>query len=85
MDAEKIHHLLGELHKELASADALPTDLADEAREVISDLSRSIPEAEGNHGAVERLEEVATKFETEHPGLANAARQIAVALGRMGI
>jgi len=85
MDTEKIHALLSELHRELADAETLPADLADEARTVVSDLTEAMPADEDKHGAAERLEEIATKFETEHPTVANAARQIAVALGRMGI
>lgn len=85
MDTEKIHRLLTELHAELASAEKLPPELAEEARTAVADLTVSLPAEEERHGAAERLEEMATKFEAEHPALANAARQIAVALGRMGI
>jgi hypothetical protein len=85
MDTEKIQALLAELHEELGSAEKLPNEIAEEARTVIADLTGAIPPPEERHGAVERLEEMATKFEAEHPTIASAARQIAVALGRMGI
>ena len=85
MDTEKIQALLAELHRELADAEKLPTELADEARAVMADLDGSLPAAGEQHGAVERLEEMAAGFEADHPTLASAARQIATALGRMGI
>jgi hypothetical protein len=85
MDTEKIQNLLNELHSELADADSLPEGLAKNAREVIADLKESLPSDDDSHGVVERLEEVAAGFESEHPSLASAARQIASALGRMGI
>ncbi len=85
MDTEKIQNLLTELHRELADADSLPDGLAKGAREVIADLQESLPSDDEHQGVVERLEEVATGFESEHPALASAARQIASALGRMGI
>ncbi len=85
MDTERIQTLLSELHRELSDADTLPEAVAAEARTVISDLQESLPADGGHHGVVERLEEVAAGFEAEHPTLASAARQIASALGRMGI
>jgi len=87
MDTEKIRSLLDELHRELADVDAekLPKGIADDARTVMEELAESLPEEGEHHGAVEKLEEVATGFEAEHPKLAAAARQIATALGRMGI
>lgn len=87
MDAEKIQNLLSELHRELADADddALPEGLATSAREVIAELQESLPDDDDDGSFGERLEEVAAGFETEYPSLASAARQIASALGRMGI
>ncbi len=87
MDADKIHQLLTDLHRELADAEALPAELADEARAVVEDLTKATPQpgGEGHDSAVDRLEEFATHFETDHPKLATAARQVALALSRMGI
>ena len=85
MDAEKIQSLLAELQRELADADEIPAELAERAGNVIDELSGSLPPAEEHHGAIERLEEMAAGFEAGHPTIAAAARQIAVALGRMGI
>ena len=87
MDTEKIRSLLDELHRELIDADTekLPEGIADNARSVMEELAESLPEEGEHHGAVDKLEEVAAEFEAEHPKLASAARQIAVALGRMGI
>ena len=85
MDADKIQTLLAELHRELTDAETLPADVADEARAVMAELGESLPAEGEQHGAVERLEGMAAGFEAEHPKLAAAARQIATALGRMGI
>ena len=85
MDTEKIHTLLAELHEELATAEKLPPELAEEARTAVADLTVAIPAEEERHGIAQGLEDMATKFESEHPSLANAVRQISVALGRMGI
>ena len=85
MDTEKIHALLAELHKELGSAEKLPPELAEEARTAVADLTVAIPADEERHGIADGLEDMATKFESEHPSIASAVRQVAVALGRMGI
>jgi len=85
MDTEKIQTLLNELHRELADADALPEGVVGNARKVIAELQDSLPAEDEEHGFGERLEEIAAGFEAEYPSLASAARQVASALGRMGI
>lgn len=85
MDSKKIQSLLAELERELADGESIPEELAESASKVMGELSASLPDGEGHHGAIERLEEIAAGFEAGHPTIAATARQVAVALGRMGI
>ena len=89
MDPEKLKSLVLQLHQELADAESIPSEMEGEISQVVNEMAELLPAKpepdEENHTALEKLEEYALGFDTEHPKLASALRQIATALGNIGI
>ena len=89
MDPEKLKSLVSQLHQELADAESLPPEMEDELSQVVAEMAELLPAKEQpdeeHQTALEKLEEYASGFDAEHPKLASALRQIAVALGNIGI
>jgi hypothetical protein len=84
---EPLQSLLRRLHEELGRAG--PVD--DETRRMLDLVAADIagkalaaPEAAGSRHAP-GLEQLAVRFETDHPALAAAARQVIDALAKAGI
>jgi hypothetical protein len=83
---ESLQALLRRLHEELGRAG--PVD--DETRRLLDVVAGDIagraaagPSGESRHAPA--LERLAVRFETEHPALAAAARQVVDALAKAGI
>jgi Domain of unknown function (DUF4404) len=83
---EDLRELLAELHKRLGHADTVDA----ESRTLLAEVSADIEQALGRSGSAgaaheSRLRELAVRFETEHPALAEALRDVVDALGRAGV
>ncbi len=89
MSQESLRELLGRVHERLSQSDRVDA----ESRELLVTLTHDIDRAlggdqqlAGDQGPpVHRLEELAVRFEAEHPALARALRQLIDALGKAGI
>ena len=85
-DDRELRDLLAQLHSKLQHAKAVDP----EARKLLVTVADDIEEALELRGArpvvaETKLEEVAVKFEVEHPALAEAVRDVVDALGKAGI
>lgn len=96
MASAELHELLRRLHEELGRATSLDDEsrrlvgvLADDLRRVASrDAPPAVegaPASTGADGAPGGLEELAVRFEAEHPAVASTLRQVADVLGKAGI
>ena len=56
-----------------------------ETRELLSNLQREIERVAEHHGVTERLEELAVRFEADHPAVGTALRQAIDSLSKAGI
>ena len=87
MSEESLRELLARVHERLGHAGSVDP----ESRKILAALVRDIDRALGEGGAgpvsghVPRLESLAVRFQTEHPGLAELLRQVVDALGKAGI
>jgi len=81
---KELRRRLEELHRELASADSVDTDVQALLEELRGDieavLERSEPEGFG-----ERLSGLVERFEATHPKLSNAIGAVVDQLARLGI
>lgn len=86
MPKERLRQTLQELHAELSASPAVDDAARRQLEEVAADIDRVL-----HHGApapkahVATLGEWATRFESDHPSLASAVRQVADALSRVGL
>jgi Domain of unknown function (DUF4404) len=86
MTPEALRATLTKLHEELASAPAVDPASRALLEEVSTDIRRVLDEknaARPEHAP--RLEQLAVQFEQDHPALSAAVRQVADALGRVGL
>ena len=84
MSKRSLDEALLRLHTELQGSPRLDT----ESRRLLDAITADIQRARGDAGSVahaSRLEELAVRFEAEHPELAARLRGIADALGRVGL
>jgi hypothetical protein len=78
--------LLEQLHTRLSRAPSVDEDSRNLLATLSADIERTLVRSEAaddSHGPV--LEELAARFETDHPQLANVLRQIVDTLGKAGI
>jgi hypothetical protein len=80
-----LRELLAELHLKLGQAQSVDADSRLLLRTVAGDIEKAL----GGKGAPapqeSKLNELAVKFEAEHPALAEAVRDVIDALGKAGI
>jgi hypothetical protein len=89
MEKEKLQQLISRLHDELSSAGSVDQ----QSRELLQKLTEDIQHLAGaaespdedRASTTNQLEEVALKFETDHPKLSMALGELADALGKIGI
>jgi hypothetical protein len=87
MSNESLHALLRRLHEELGRAG--PVD--DETRRLLDVVAGDIAEQDARAAEdspsrhAPAFERLAVRFESDHPTLASAARQVVDALGKAGI
>lgn len=85
MTSADLHELLRRLHEELGKAgplDATSRELLGVVARDIDEVSASRPDV-ADH--VPALEQLAVRFESEHPAAARALRQVVDALAKAGI
>ena len=80
---------LAGLHEQLAGTPKVDAESRQMLRTLLTDIERVLDKSEPA-AAVEpahrhRLEEVATRFEADHPSLAGVVRQLVDALGKAGL
>jgi len=82
----ELHRLLRELHRELGQAGEIDA----ETRDLLKQLARDVEDRAGGAGATPppqapAVEEMAVRFESDHPALAAVLRQLVDALAKAGI
>ena len=89
MERRQLEELLESLHRELGNAEAVDEDsrsllhgMMDEIRQA---LERSGEDADGGSPLNRRLQELALRFETDHPRIAATISQLTDSLAKMGI
>jgi NTP pyrophosphatase (non-canonical NTP hydrolase) len=87
MHKEKLKENLQKLRLELAStASTLDDELHASLKEVADDIETALgDEPTAARPGKQQLQEMAVKFETEHPRLANILGELTDALSKMGI
>lgn len=89
MEKDELQRLIARLHEELSSADTVDEQsrmlLEKLTRDIQNIASRSDSPPDERESATGQLEEVALKFEAEHPKLSMALGELADALGKIGI
>lgn len=86
MTNEPLRALLRRLHEELGRAGPVDDEtrrLLDVVAGDIAGKAEAVPAAESRHAPA--LEKLAVRFETDHPALAAATRQVIDALAKAGI
>jgi hypothetical protein len=85
MTSPDLRALLAQLHERLGATRSLDA----EARTMLATVARDIEQALQNDNATavaaEPVEELAVRFEADHPSLAGVLRQIIDTLGKAGI
>jgi Domain of unknown function (DUF4404) len=86
MSRETLRDLLNELHARLSNASTLDPDVRKLLTTVSHDIEHALAhERRTTESPKERVEELAVRFEGEHPALADVLRQIVDALAKAGI
>jgi Domain of unknown function (DUF4404) len=83
-----LHKQLEALHGELARTQAIDGESRELLVRLLNDISRlldSQPVAVEDAPLTERLDEMAVRFEAEHPSLGNAIRRVLDTLAKAGI
>jgi hypothetical protein len=85
-DDPKLRELLAQLHTRLRGAKSVDADSRDLLKAVATDIETALARSGVRPASAEsKLEELAAKFEVEHPALAEAVRDVVDALGKAGI
>jgi hypothetical protein len=85
-DNHDLRDLLAQLHARLGHATSLDAHSRELLATVSNDIEKTLARSGKSATAHEsRLKELAVKFETDHPALAEAVRDVVDALGKAGI
>jgi len=87
MPKEALRENLTKLHTELAAVENLDEELHALLRSVAADIEEVLGDeaAVETHSRREQLEDVAVKFEADHPRLASLLGELADTLSKLGI
>ncbi len=88
MSEESLRELLARVHERLAQAGSVDPESRKILAALVRDVDRALGDGKGTgpvRGHVPRLESLAVRFQTDHPGLAELLQQIVDALGKVGI
>jgi len=81
-----LRDLLAQLHARLGHAASVDADSRKLLQTVSNDIEKTLARSgKGADAHESRLKELAVRFETEHPALAEAVRDVMDALGKAGI
>jgi hypothetical protein len=80
-----LRELLAELHLKLGQAQSVDADSRLLLRTVSGDIEKALGGKDAAAPQESKLNELAVKFEAEHPALAEAVRDVIDALGKAGI
>ena len=85
-DKNDLRALLAQLHTRLSHATSIDAESRKLLVTVSGDIETTLARSGGGRATHEsRLRELAAKFETEHPALAEAVRDVIDGLGKAGI
>lgn len=82
---QELRELLAELHLKLSEAQPVDADSLLLLRTVSGDIEKALGGKGGAAPSESKLNELAVKFEADHPTLAEAVRDVIDALGKAGI
>lgn len=85
MSSQDLSALLAELHQRLKSARSLDAKSRGMLATVARDIEQALENDDAGAIATEPVEELAVRFEADHPSLAGVLRQIMDTLGKAGI
>ena len=88
MSEESLRELLARVHERLSQTGSVDAESRKILGALVHDIDRALGEESGAapaSGHVPRLESLAVRFQTDHPGRAELLRQIVDALGKAGI
>ena len=90
MDPENFRRLLDRLREDIGDAPTLTHAMRQMLRELADDIDNALKASGEARGVVhvehrKRLAEMVTRFEADHPGLAESMRDIMHSLGQMGL
>ena len=85
MSRQDLRALLAELHERLGAARSLDPESRGMLTTVARDIEHALNKDDGSAVAAEPVEELAVRFEADHPSLAGVLRQIMDTLGKAGI
>lgn len=86
MDKQELIKTLRQLHQELASRDHADPETRELLATIDDDIERlGVGEEDDDSELFERVEDLATRFQADHPKLANTLRSIVNTLSSMGI
>lgn len=85
MKSDRLQQLLKELHQELGATETLDPESRSLIEKVLHDVDRIEQHPEPPARIETQLRDVVLRFESKHPRLATTVRQLADALGKLGI
>jgi hypothetical protein len=85
MSGQDLRALLAELHERLRTARSLDAESRGLLTTVARDIEQALNKDETSTVAPEPVEELAVRFEADHPSLAGVLRQIMDTLAKAGI
>jgi hypothetical protein len=85
MSSNELRALLAELHARLKTARSLDAESRGLLTTVARDIEQALKNDDAGSVAPEPVEELAVRFEADHPSLAGVLRQIMDTLGKAGI
>ena len=85
-ERRRLRELLDELHRELGDLRSLDEDAREQLHGAMDEIQQVLePTSGAGEGLNRRLQELALRFETDHPRVAATISQLTDSLARMGI
>jgi hypothetical protein len=85
MTSPDLRALLAQLHERLGATRSLDAESRTMLATVARDIEQALQNDDASAVAAEPVEELAVRFEADHPSLAGVLRQIMDTLGKAGI